>query len=299
MKKLALIFIILFLMITMIFTTVTAQSGGKIWYQDQVAVLAYHHVHDTDQSSVTITTELLAEQLDYLLDKGYNFISLPDFKKYMNGDSVPDNAVLVTFDDGYESFYQYAYPLFDERQIPVVNFVITEYLDDPHGGRIPYMSTEQVSEMLSASNLVDFQCHSYALHHKTADGEAMMIARLKLPAKNNALEDDDEYQERIRQDTRKCMASLTADSSYTVDSYAYPYGMFNDVSKMILVQEGIRFAFTVDEGMATNQADPMEIPRINGGSPWVAPKQLHKRILKNVQAAIKNQLYHSQPRRST
>lgn len=286
MKKPVLSALIIFLLIiAMIVTTIKAESGEKIWYQNQVAVLAYHHVHDTDTSSVTISTELLAEQMDYLLDKGYNFISLSAFQSYMDGDFVPDNAVLVTFDDGYESFYDHVYPLFHERQIPVVNFMITENLDGPQGGRIPYMTTEQIGEMLDASDFIDIQCHSHALHRKTGDGEAMLMARLKLASNQDALEDEFEYEERIRQDTRACIDSLQVNGSYTIDTYAYPYGMFDELAKELLAQEGIRFAFTVEEGIATYQTDPMEIPRINGGSPWITPQLLHKQIMRNIRKA--------------
>ncbi len=43
----------------------------------------------------------------------------------MEGATVPSNAVLVTFDDGYQSFYTAAYPILKSLRIPAVNFVIT------------------------------------------------------------------------------------------------------------------------------------------------------------------------------
>lgn len=45
-------------------------------YSDQVTVLMYHHVHDTDQSSNTVSSKLFRDQLSFLQSKGYHFISL-------------------------------------------------------------------------------------------------------------------------------------------------------------------------------------------------------------------------------
>lgn len=91
--------------ISLIFSPLLAKRSEGIYYQDQVAVLMYHHIHDKDQSSSTITTKLFQDQMQMLTDKGYHFISLPEFRNFMQGSTVPDNAVLITFDDGYQSFY--------------------------------------------------------------------------------------------------------------------------------------------------------------------------------------------------
>ncbi len=41
-------------------------TNPKQTYRDQVAVLMYHHVHDTDQSSSTVSSALFRDQLSYL-----------------------------------------------------------------------------------------------------------------------------------------------------------------------------------------------------------------------------------------
>ena len=92
----------------------------------------------------------------------------------MEGATVPSNAVLVTFDDGYQSFYTAAYPVLKSLRIPAVNFVITNDLTNPLGSYIPSMSKEQISEMTHATNFIDIGCHTNNLHHKLPSGEAAL-----------------------------------------------------------------------------------------------------------------------------
>src|SRR4051794_5553072 len=75
---------------------------SNVVYKDQLAVLMYHHIYDQDTSSSTITTKLFRDQLTLLKTKGYQFISLQQMKKFLDGAAIPEKAVLVTFDDGYE-----------------------------------------------------------------------------------------------------------------------------------------------------------------------------------------------------
>lgn len=147
------------------YDTLAPKADGT--YRDQVAVLMYHHVHDTDHSASTVSTALFREQLSYLLSRGYHFISLGDFKQFLAGGPVPDKAVLVTFDDGYKSFHDFAYPILRELQVPAVNFIITKDLDTPLAPSIPALSPEEIQAMMrEMPGLIDAQCHTNALHFK-------------------------------------------------------------------------------------------------------------------------------------
>ncbi len=51
---------------------------------------------------------------------------------------LPEKPVLLTFDDGYESFYRLVFPLLKAYQYPAVFAVVTGWLDTPSGGSIAY-----------------------------------------------------------------------------------------------------------------------------------------------------------------
>lgn len=248
-------------------------------YRDQVAVLMYHHVHDTATSSSTITTKLFRDQLAYLQSKGYRFISMQDFKRFLDDSPVPDNAVLVTFDDGYESFYTNVYPILKELNVPATNFIITGTLDDPNSGNVPFMSRDQVRAMAKDSGLIDIECHTHALHDKL-NGKALLTSRI--PTQNGAEESEEQYDRRIVEDTRACLGNISELFPGQPDSLAYPFGIYNERAVKLAAEGGIRYGFTILPKMATRDADRMRIPRINAGSPYITPEALHNMIMRRV-----------------
>lgn len=251
-------------------------------YRDQVAVLMYHHVHDTDQSSSTVTTALFRDQLSYLKEKGYNFITLNDFKKFLQGAPVPANAVLVTFDDGYKSFYDNAYPVLKGLGIPAVNFIVTKDLADPTAPYPPALSKEEIREMLQVPGQYEFQCHSDNLHHMINDSAALTS---KTDEQGNPISSD-AYNAKIAADSKACYEKLGElyGKPGAGDAYAYPFGIFTGTAQSIVHDAGFRYCFTIIGEMATRASDPMQIPRINAGNPNIRPENLHQIILRRIEA---------------
>jgi peptidoglycan/xylan/chitin deacetylase (PgdA/CDA1 family) len=252
-------------------------------YSQQVAVLAYHHLSDTAKSNVTITPELFRDQLVYLLKHNYRFITLKQFRQFLQGGAVPDNSVLVTFDDGYESFYQYGYPILKELGIPAVNFVITGDLDNPQGSTIPSLSKTEIEQMVQQPDFIDVQCHSDRLHAKVNNDEALLTSFV---AVNGALETEEQYERRIVRDTDQCIGKLSAlyppERPTAIDFYAYPFGDYDSEASRLVQESGIRYAFTVVSEMALQTDDPLQIPRITAGNPSITPERLHQSIMRKV-----------------
>lgn len=252
-------------------------TNPKQTYRDQVAVLMYHHVHDTDHSSSTVSTAQFRDQLSYLKQQGYTFISLSDFIRFYEGGPVPEKAVLVTFDDGYKSFHDYAFPILKELDIPAVNFIVTQDLADPGSLPIPAMSREDIRELLGyRPGMFDVQCHSNALHYKVGR-EGALTGRLDA---SGSPESEAQYTARVSQDSQACSKQLQElyGSPSAARAYAYPFGIFSDAAKTLIRDAGFRYGFTIVSEMATRSSNPMEIPRINAGNPSIKPEQLDKQI---------------------
>ncbi|MUG70764.1 polysaccharide deacetylase family protein [Paenibacillus validus] len=261
-------------------------TNPKQTYRDQVAVLMYHHVHDTDQSSSTVSSALFRDQLSYLKKQGYTFISLSEFIRFYEGAPVPEKAVLVTFDDGYRSFYDYAFPILKELDIPAVNFIVTQDLAAPDAPSIPALSRENIRELLGyRAGMFDVQCHSNALHYK-AGREGALTGRLET---GGGPENEAQYIERVSQDSQACAQRLQElyGSPDAAKAYAYPFGIFSDTAKSLIRDAGFRYAFTIVSEMATRSSNPMEIPRINAGNPSIKPEHLDKQIQLRVERVHK------------
>ncbi|MDF2961003.1 MAG: polysaccharide deacetylase [Paenibacillus sp.] len=250
-------------------------------YKDQVAVIMYHHVDDEAKSSGTVTTRLFKDQLTHLKNKGYQFITLKQFKQFMQGSSVPNNAVLVTFDDGYQSFYTNAYPILKSMRIPAVNFVITADMENPLASYIPSMSRDHIIEMTQDTDFIDLQCHTNNMHGKLPDDKAILVGRV---ITNGVKETEDEYKQRIVSDTQACVTKLSGLYAGPIDSYAYPFGIYDRQSSQYIEEGGMRFAFTIVPEMATRDLDPLQIPRINAGNSAISPEGLEHSIKRRVVA---------------
>ena len=279
MRKLVIRAVILsFLGLCLVLPSLQA-AKTNVLYKDQVAVIMYHHVDDDAKSFGTITTKLFQDQLTFLKSKGYQFITLSQFKEFMNGASVPNNAVLVTFDDGYESFYVNAYPILKSMRIPAVNFVITKDLENPLASYIPSLSQDEITEMTSDTNFIDAQCHTDDFHHKLPDGSAALIGRL---VTNGKKETEEEFKQRVIKDTQTCITKLSAVDPEPPDTLAYPYGFYDDKAIEYIRQGGIKYAFTIIPEMATRDVDAMKIPRINAGNSLITPEGLHNSIVRSI-----------------
>ena len=93
-----------------------------------VPVVMYHHVLEEDSSLLgdyVISRQELESDLQWLQKAGYTPVSPDQLIAYAAGEGeLPQNPILLTFDDGYESFFANAYPLLQKYQMPAVVSVI-------------------------------------------------------------------------------------------------------------------------------------------------------------------------------
>jgi peptidoglycan/xylan/chitin deacetylase (PgdA/CDA1 family) len=260
-------------------TSLPTSTINDVWYEDQIAVITYHHIDDHAEGGVTISGKLFETQLLDLKSRGYQFITLEQFERFFAGGKVPPNAVLVTFDDGYQSFYTKAYPILLKLGIPAVNFVITKDLEDPLHTTIPSLSRDDIRQMLGAKSGMQFGCHSDSLHAKTSSGAPLLTGRLGIGPQ---AETDEQFRARVVSDTKLCIQKLKELGSDAADVYAYPFGYYDASSVQMLKSAGIRFAFTTNSDMVTRKTPPMEIPRLNAGSPYMHAVSLNNLILRKI-----------------
>jgi peptidoglycan/xylan/chitin deacetylase (PgdA/CDA1 family) len=276
-RKHRLVVIVSILTILMLVLSLYYLRGKTTHYSDGVSILIYHHIDDQGQGGDTISSSLFKKDLEYLKKEGFSFVSYQQFKKFLAGDPIPDNAVLVTFDDAYESYYKQAYPILKSMSVPSVQFVITNELLNPKGGITPFLSREEILSMTQDGELVEMQSHSNNLHRKQ-NNNAILTNRLFINGKE---ETDKEFEQRVVSDLQTSVSMLKPLQAYPVDSLAYPFGIYSQSAINFVKQAGIRYAYTVQPGIADRNCDPYLIPRINAGSPWISPSNLVHRI--NVQ----------------
>lgn len=84
---------------------------------EQVPVLMYHYItpqanNDQPDNNSIITLEAFEENMNYLHEQGYYTATMEELEQYVLGKtSLPAKTVVITFDDGYQNNYIYAYPI--------------------------------------------------------------------------------------------------------------------------------------------------------------------------------------------
>jgi len=141
--------------------------------------LCYHDVRDDvrgrgDSDAMAVSTRHLAEHFEWLRVNGYTPVTLEQIDAAKTGESLPKNPVLLTFDDGYASFYHEIFPLLRRFNYPAVMALVGSWLDAAPGSDVVYGDGErkpredfltalQIREMAN-SGLIEFASHTYDLH---------------------------------------------------------------------------------------------------------------------------------------
>ena len=89
---------------------VQADAGEEI----ALPVIMYHHILESSKllGAYVITPTELENDFKWIQKEGYTPVVVADLLAYVHNDvPLPEKPIMITFDDGYESNYVYAYPL--------------------------------------------------------------------------------------------------------------------------------------------------------------------------------------------
>ena len=150
------------------------------------------------------------------------------------GADLPPNRVVITFDDGDISLYTRAFPLMRKYGFTGTVFMITRFTDE---GRAGYLTWDQALEMARAGWRLE-------PHTKTHPS-------LKWSS-----------EESQREEIVGSMEALKARIGYTPRFFAYPYGLYDDVSLKVAREAGLWGAVTTEPGDQHSLLTAFELPRM-------------------------------------
>lgn len=260
------IFLVLVLLIwLMAMTLLTLKDKG-------VPVLIYHNF--SWSNNVSGNNKMLTErnafigQMDYLYNNGYQVIPLQSLLKYMStGEPVPEKAVVITIDDGYESNYTLAFPILKQYNFPATIFLIAGKVGSNRPDEPAMLSWMEMREM-EQSGLVDIQAHSFDLHHKvyenreqTLQGPAV-VTRAYLPDRGRR-ETATEYNDKLYQDFIQARTVIESNLHKQVDTMAWPSGAYNLTALRLAREAGFKYLVTIRTGMNQRGDNVQAVRRIN------------------------------------
>ena len=193
--------------------------------QVSVPILMYHHLADESNGASCMSTALFEQHMDALCAAGYHTVSFADLINFVeHGTDLPEKPIVITFDDGYLSNYEIAYPILQARDMKATIFIIgvsvgkTTYKDTSYP-ITPHFTYEQAKEMVD-SGLIEIQSHTYDMHQWQPFEEG--------PARVNATqmpwESEEEYVRYFRDDIARSVKLIEENVGCDVYALAYPGG---------------------------------------------------------------------------
>lgn len=244
-----------------------AAAAEQPWPRNHVVVLAYHDVEDKDpdQAYLSVRTDHLVGQLAWLRENGYRAVSVDQvLAARRGGPPLPERAVLLTFDDGYRSFYTRVLPILKAYRWPAVLAPVGSWLDTPPGQPVDFGGTPTARERLlnwqqlreiAASGLVEIGAHTDALHYgvrANPQGNTEPAAAVRaFDAGSGRYESDAAQQARLRDDVARITAKVRAVTGKPVRVWIWPYGAEGGAALRIVAEHGYQMALTLEDGLAT------------------------------------------------
>jgi poly-beta-1,6-N-acetyl-D-glucosamine N-deacetylase len=243
-------------------------SGPALAADEKLTILSYHEIADPVDAlnkDYAVRPTMFVRQMDWLRNNGYHFVTLDDLLADEAGRRpLPDKAVLITFDDGYRSMYDFAWPILKAWKIPAVVAVVGIWEDDRttvnfDGKIIPrekLMSWKELREM-SDSGLVEIGSHSFDLHRgirgNPQGSEQPATTTRQWLGTGKDYESEAAYRLRVENDMAKSSSDIKAHIGRAPRVIAWPYGRYNTISRDAAVRRGMTIGLTLDDG--ANMAD--------------------------------------------
>ncbi len=253
---------------------------SPVHYRNEVIVLMYHAIDTSQIPGDVIKPSVFAQELALFRKEHFNPISFDRFCQFVNnGRPVPPNALLITFDNGYESFYRTAFPLLLHYHEPAVLFPIVSWLQHPGRRGIFHTLTWPQVEQMHSSGLIAVQSQTYNMHTGVAVGpgesEASTVGRIYNPATGTS-ETTAQYDHRVLTDLIKARTLVEQQlHENDVNALSYPFGDYQPSLIRLLHQAGYHYLFTAKQGWGVlSTTNPNTLFRINSGTPNITPQGL-------------------------
>ena len=217
-----------------------------------VPVLTWHALSNETTGEAYVTPETFRRQIEALYEAGYSTISLEQLRDYVyKGTPLPENPIVLTFDDGYLSNYEDAFPVLEEYGMKATIFAIgvsigKDTYKDTGNAMTPHFGAAEMQEMVD-SGLISIQSHTYDMHQwpPFEDGSTAVRETLaQLPG-----ESDEDYEAAVKADIQQSKQAIEPITGEKVNALSYPEGAYSTLTMDALRSQGIELTFTTQPGV--------------------------------------------------
>src|SRR5213595_856882 len=221
----------------------------------QTLIFCYHRLVDKVRYPGTeITPAAFEAQMKELKDKGITVISMQDLLAWKRGEkNIPPRCAVITFDDGWKTQYEVAWPIMKKFGYPLTLFIYCEGVRGGSLGGGEAITWEQLADM--RDNGVDIEAHT-ATHQDLREGHNIMLiasggkrTRTKLTGP--------QYEQWVHNEVVGSKQLLEQRLGIKVNCFAVPFGNYNEHVKELARNAGYEAMFTV-YGQPITFTSPMD-----------------------------------------
>lgn len=204
-----------------------------------LVVLQYHHVSDSTPPSTSTTVSLFRGQLDMIEELGLEVVPLESgTRDALAGELENKQQIAITFDDAYESVYQTAAPLLEEKGYPYTVFVNTGGI-----GSAGYMTWDQLREFSNDPKVTIANHSTDHSHMVQRPGESL-----------------ESWKERTKASLDVAQQTLSDKLGTQTPMFAYPYGEFSEALESMLEDRGW-YGYGQQSGAIGSHSHDTRMPR--------------------------------------
>src|SRR5438876_8153095 len=209
----------------------------------QTLIFCYHRLVDKVRYPGTeITPAAFEAQMKELKDKGITVISMQDLLAWKRGEkNIPPRCAVISFDDGWKSQYEVAWPIMKKYGYPFTMFIYTEGVRGGALGGGEAITWEQLGDM--RDNGVDIEAHT-ATHQDLREGHNIMLASTGGKKTRTKLTGP-QYEQWVQNEVVGCKQLLEQRLGIKVNCFAVPFGNYNEHVKGLARNAGYEAMFTV------------------------------------------------------
>jgi biofilm PGA synthesis lipoprotein PgaB len=240
---------------------VAAMAVAALPVSQPYVVLGYHDISVHGQKlppfdRMAVADRNFEEHIEWLLAHGYHFISLQQVIDAHAGKAVlPGKAILLTFDDGFESFYTRVFPVLKAHRIPAVEALIGTWMDGADKpdvpGFKPILNWAQVRE-LQASGLVEIASHTFDMHRSIDSnpqgGRAPSVTTRRYMPVSQRYENDAEYAARLNAGMRRSSDFIFQNTGKRPRVMVWPFGEYNSLAVAAAKKAGMPITLALNDG---------------------------------------------------
>ncbi len=238
-------------------------GADEVRLQDKLLGLMYHQVlkDSSYHNDYCVSPDELEEDLKFLSREGFTSLLPSEAAQLLqNGEELPEKAVMISFDDGYETAVEYVLPLLEKYKMKAVFNIVgdfsdeyTELPDNEKNLSFAYLSWQEV-KTLEESEYAEIGNHTYSMHVNGGDRQG--CAR-------KYGEDDESYRKALYGDIQRLQLKLSQLIGKRPVGFAYPFGLIGEDSDKIIESAGINVIMTCEEKPTVFSGLPLTVNRYN------------------------------------